>query len=193
MKIETRLKELGDRLERSVAADLRTEQRAAGAVTTRVRWTRPRLLAGSTLGLAAIAVALALALGGSSASPAFAVTTNSDGSLLVHLTYTAGGNMPPVNAQLAGTGEQVIWHDSTGPATVSGPVTCTMATGVAAPPGPPVKVLMGQDGTLVVSPGESGGNTAEGTWHTDRCVVTNDTYSGPITRAGVPSPTAGAY
>jgi hypothetical protein len=189
MKIETRLEALGDRLERSAAADLRT----AGTVAKRVRWPRSRLLAGSTVGAAGIAAALVLALGGSSASPAFAVTRNSDGSLLVHLTYTTGGNMPPVNTQLAGTGEQVIWHDSTGPATVSGAVTCTMATGIAAPPGPPVKVLMGQDGTLVISPGESGGNTAEGTWHTDRCVVTNDTYSGPITKAGVPSPTAGRY
>jgi hypothetical protein len=71
-----------------------------------------------------------------------------------------------VSTQLAGTGEQVLWHDSTGPAAVSGPVTCTMATGAATPSGPPVKVLMGQDGTLVISPGESGANTAEGTWHT---------------------------
>jgi hypothetical protein len=46
---------------------------------------RPRILAGSTLGLAGVGAALLLALSGSAASPAFAITKKSDGSVLVKL------------------------------------------------------------------------------------------------------------
>jgi hypothetical protein len=88
MKIDTRLEEIGDRLERSVAADLRTEQRAAGAAATRARRTRPRLLAGSTLGLAGVGAALVLALGGTAAtSPAYAITQKGDGSVFIKFNY----------------------------------------------------------------------------------------------------------
>ena len=48
---------------------------------------RPRVLAGSTLGLAGVGAALVLALGGSAAPPAFAITKQGDGSVLVKLNY----------------------------------------------------------------------------------------------------------
>jgi hypothetical protein len=132
---------------------------------------RPRVLAGSTLGLAGIATALVLALGGTAATaPAFAITKEGDGSVLVNLNYAQNQNLPQVNAKLAamGTNEQIGIRMGTGPATVSGPVTCTPGPGVS---GPTVKVLDGTNGTEVIAPGESGGNTAEGTFHLVSCGV----------------------
>ncbi len=62
------------------------------------------------------------------------------------------------------------------------------------PSGPQLKVLVGNDGTEVIAPGQSAGNTGEGTFHLDRCVVSGDTGSGrtqatrapadPVTAAG---------
>ena len=54
MTIDSKLEELGDRLERSAAADLRSEQPAPGAVKAWARQRRSRLLASSSLGLAGI-------------------------------------------------------------------------------------------------------------------------------------------
>ena len=52
--------------------------------------SRPRVLAGSTLGLAGVGAALVLALGGSAtASPAYAITTNGDGSVTVQINRTS--------------------------------------------------------------------------------------------------------
>ena len=44
--------------------------------------------------------------------------------------------------------------------------------------GPPVKVLVGTDGTEVIAPGQSAGNTAEGSFHLLRCFTSSDTGSG---------------
>ena len=52
-----------------------------------------------------------------------------------------------------GTHEQITIYMATGAATVSGPVTCTPAPGVDS--GPPVKVLVGTNGTEVIAPGQS--------------------------------------
>ncbi len=55
------------------------------------RWTtRPRILAGGSLGLVAVAAGVVLAFSGSTAPPAFAITTSGDGSLLVHLYHVSG-------------------------------------------------------------------------------------------------------
>ena len=63
--------------------------------------------------------------------PAFAITTNSDGSVLVHLNYTTDQNLPQVDAKLASMGihENVGIQMAPGPATVTGPVTCTPTGG----------------------------------------------------------------
>ena len=170
------LERLGEALRASTTIDLAREERA-----TRVRSRRglerarlrPRVLAGSTLGLAGVGAALLLALGGSTAPPAFAITTSSDGSVLVKLNYTTNQNLPQVNQKLAamGTHEQIGIAMATGPATTSGPVTCTPAPGASSTSGPPVKVLVGANGTEVISQGESAGNTAEGTFHLASCGV----------------------
>ncbi|HEY1713791.1 MAG TPA: hypothetical protein VGG07_12865 [Solirubrobacteraceae bacterium] len=139
----------------------------------RGRLRRPRVLAGSTLGLAGVGAALVLALGGTAATtPAFAVTTSNDGSVLVNLNYHANQNLPQVNHKLIamGTNEQITIYMSTGAATTQGPVTCAPGSGVR---GPAVRVLVGKDGTEVIAPGESGDNTAEGTFHLDHCTTSN--------------------
>ncbi|MGA2011857.1 MAG: hypothetical protein ABSH51_15210 [Solirubrobacteraceae bacterium] len=138
-------------------------------------WTRarPRFLAGSTLGLAGVGAALLLVLGGSAAPPAFAITKEGDGSVLVTLSHAEDQNLPQVNAKLAamGTHEQITIYMASGPAAVPGSVTCTRAPGTSSPSGPQVKVLDGTNGTEVIRPAEAAGNTGEGTFHLDRCVV----------------------
>src|SRR5579863_9680933 len=63
---------------------------------------RPRVLAGSTLGLAGGGTALVLALGAASSTPAYAVTTNGDGSVLV--TINQNSALPQANAKLTAMG-----------------------------------------------------------------------------------------
>jgi hypothetical protein len=152
-------------------ADRPEPARAGGAGFLR----RPRVWAGGTLGLAGIGVALVIALSGSAATApaAFAVTRASDGSVLVQLNYTSNQNLPQVNQKLAamGTHEQIGIAMAAGPATTSGPVTCTPAPGAPSTSGPVVKVLVGTNGTEVIGAGQSGGNTAEGTFHLASCGV----------------------
>ena len=145
---------------------------------------RPRVLAGSTLGLAGVGAALVLALsaGGAAAPPAFAITRNGDGSVLVKLNYQQNLNLPQVNRKLTamGTHEQITIYMATGAAAVSGAVTCTPGPG-AGPPSTPVRVLVGTEGTEVIGSGQSAGNTAEGTFHLARCTVAPDSDTGPGT------------
>jgi hypothetical protein len=152
----------------------------------RARHPRPRVLAGSTLGLAGVGAALVLALSGSAAPPAFAITKQGDGSVLVTLNYHQNENLPQVNRKLAamGTHEQITIYMASGAAAVGGPVTCAPATGASSPSGPPVKVLVGTDGTEVIAPGQSAGNTGEGSFHLDHCVASSDAGSGNTGAAG---------
>jgi hypothetical protein len=159
------LDRFGDDLDRAAHRELSTPSGPLHALVRRPR----RLFAGGTLGLAGVGAALVLALGGS-AAPAFAVTRDSNGSVLVHLDYVKNQDLGQVNAKLAamGTGEQVTIYMAPGAATVSGPVTCTPTAGAS---GPTVKVLDGTNGTEVIAAGQSGGNTAEGTFHLNHCTV----------------------
>ncbi|MFZ0090083.1 MAG: hypothetical protein WAL63_11280 [Solirubrobacteraceae bacterium] len=147
-------------------------------------WTRgrPRVLAGSTLALAGVGAALLLALSGSAAPPAFAITKEGDGSVLVKLNYAQDQNLQQVNRRLTtmGTHEQITIYMAAGVAPVSGPVTCTPGPG-AGPPSTPVKVLDGTDGTEIIGSGQSAGNTAQGTFHLARCTVAPDSDTGPGT------------
>ncbi len=149
------------------------------------RWTRarPRVLAGSTLGLAGVGAALVLALSGSAAPPAFAITRNGDGSVLVSINRLQA--LPAANRKLTAMGihEQVTIYMASGAAAASGPVTCTPAPG-APLSGPPLKVLVGNDGTQAIRSGQTAGNTGVGTYHLDHCVVTGDTGSGNTGNTG---------
>jgi hypothetical protein len=154
-------------------ADRPELDRARGARILR----RPRVLAGSTLGLAGVGAALILALGAASSPPAYAITTN-DGSVLVTLNHDTA--LPQANAKLAamGTHEQITISMQPGAATVSGPVTCTRQPGVS---GPTVKVLNGANGTYVVP----AGNTGAGSWHLAACSVTGLGSGGNTGNTGV--------
>jgi hypothetical protein len=186
------LERLGEALHASTTVDLAREERGGSSdavLATRAHRAhraspRRRVIAGSTLGLAGVGAALMLALGGTAATaPAFAVTRSNDGSVLVHLNYNADQNLPQVEQKLASMGinERITIYMATGAATVSGPVTCTPASGVS---GPPVKVLVGSNGTEVIAPGESDGNTAEDTFHLERCTITTTNSSGNTGNTG---------
>jgi hypothetical protein len=141
---------------------------------------RPRVLAGSTLGLAGVGTALVLALGAVSSTPAYAVTTNGDGSVLV--TINQNSALPQANAKLTAMGihEQITISMASGAAAVSGPVICTPAPGLSNLQGPSVKVLVGTNGTEVID----SGNTGAGTWHLAACYLTGDTGSGSTGNTG---------
>jgi hypothetical protein len=168
MKIDTQLEELGDRLERSAAADLRSERRASGAVTMWARRRRPRLLAGSSLGLAGIGAAVLVALSGTAAtSPAFAITRHDDGSVLVVLSRQE--DIGQANQKLAamGIGEQITLYLNPTPTAAAAPEDCVPGPG-AGVPNPPIRVVVNTD---------NADNT--GTTGAVACVVGPHTYSGP--------------
>jgi len=188
------LERLGDALRDSATIDLAREEQAAppafagrgrhadAVVRTRARRPRPRILAGGTLGLAGVGAALLLVLsaGGAAAPPAFAITTNSDGSVTVQINEDT--SLPAANHKLTAMGidEQVTIYMAPGAAAGSGAVNCTPGPG-ASLPRPPVKVLVGTDGTEVIGAGQSAGNTGEGTFHLARCTVAPDSDTGPGT------------
>ena len=82
-------------------------------------------------------------------------------------------SLPDANRKLTAMGihEQVTIYMATGPAAVSGPLTCTPAPG-AKLSGPPLKVLVGKDGTYGIGPGQTRGVIGVGTYHLDHCVAT---------------------
>jgi len=95
---------------------------------THRRRARPRVLAGTGVGVAGVATAGALILGGASSSPAFAVTRNQDGSYSVRVeTWSA---IPAANRALRGLGlrAQVV-AVSAGCNSVAGASSVTHLTG----------------------------------------------------------------
>ena len=81
-----------------------------------------------------------------------------------------------LNAKLHSMGlhEGVTIAMATGAARVSGAVTCSQGPGATTP----VKVLVGGNGTEVIKPGQSGDNTAVGSFHLDSCVTRGDGAAG---------------
>ena len=140
------------------------------------RSRRSRVIAGSTLALAVAGTALGLGLTSTGAATgsatavtaAYTITTHTDGAVLVQINQRESINAAnqKLNAMIK---EQVVLRTASGPASVSGPVTCT--PGLSGVQGPTVKVLLGTDGTQVIAPGTTGGNTGVGTWHMTACYV----------------------
>lgn len=157
------------------ALESRPNQDRHGRGGRRVGRLRPRVLAGSTLGLAGVGTALVLALGTSATSPAFAITRHSDGTVFVQVNRQQ--DIAQANQKLTAMGinEQITLYLLPGPGTGSGPVNCTPAPDAGAPK-PPVQVEVGTDGR---SSGQSGGNSAAGSTDHFACLVGPTTYSGP--------------
>jgi hypothetical protein len=72
----------------------------------RRRRALPRLLAGTTVGLAGVGTAIALAIGAASSTPAFAVTKNPDGTVSVTINKLAG--VAGANRKLAQFGVRAV-------------------------------------------------------------------------------------
>jgi hypothetical protein len=147
------------------------------------RWTvRPRIAAGGSLGLAAVVTGLVLALSGSTAPPAFAITHNADGSLLLHLYHVDA--VPAIERQvnaIMGTEQRLVVGINRGPATVPGPITCSTAD-----QGPRVEMLLGSDGTDIVPAGVRGA----GPWHLVECSMSPDPQLDQIGRGNGGSSTS---
>ncbi len=166
MNIDRELAELGDRLERYAAADVRSEQRTIGA-TAWARRRRPRLMAGSSLGLAGIGAAVLVGLSGTTATaPAFAITRHDDGSVLVQLNREE--DIAQANQKLTAMGinEQITLYSSPTPTASTASEDCTPGPG-AGVPNPPIRVVVNTD---------NADNT--GTTGAVVCVVGPRTYSG---------------
>lgn len=155
------------------------------------RWiTRPRILAGGSVGLAGLAAGLVLAFSGSTAPPAFAITQNSDGSLLVHLYHVSDGQVARLQIHAMGIQGTLEWAIVRGPATVPGPITCQTGD-----PGQHVEMLLGSDGTDVV-PADTRG---AGPWHLSECTIyadngvstTGSTVASPVTTGDTSTTGAG--
>jgi len=151
------------------------------------RARRPRVIAGSTLALAGVGAAVALVLTSTSSTPASAAVTVakvSDGSILVTLNQPGSRAMAQADQKLAAMGfrEGIVIYLGSGPAAVSGPVTCTPEPGI--PNQPAVRVLVGTNGTEVINPGTTPGNTGVGTWHLKSCNLASDTGGTGNTGAG---------
>jgi hypothetical protein len=129
------------------------------------RWmTRPRIIAGGSLGLVGVAAGLVFAFSGSTAPPAFAITRNADGTVVVHLYRLETGHAATLelNAEgIPGILNYGVWH---GPAPVPGPYKC-----FATPwdQGQQIEILLGRDGTYVAPAGTQGA----GPWHVVACGV----------------------
>jgi hypothetical protein len=168
MNIDTKLEELGNRLERATAAQLRSEERTSGTVTRRARRKRSRYLASSSLGFAGVGAAVLVALSGTSATtPAFAITRHDNGTVLVQLNRQE--DIAQANQKLAAMGinEQITLYMNPNPTTTTGADTCTPGPGAGAPD-PPISVVVNTD---------NADNT--GTTGAVACVVGPHTYSGP--------------
>ena len=148
---------------------------------------RPRVLAGSTLALAGVGTAIALTLTATGSTPAYAVAKGEDGSVVVKLNDIK--SLPHVvNPQLNAIGvHSLSIQMSSGAASVSGPVTCKSESGVSGT----VKILVGANGTEVIKPGTTGGNTGVGTWHLAACWVFSDEGGSGNTGNVFMSPAAG--
>lgn len=162
--------------EETVRAALAQEIKKATITITRrparARRTRPRLLAGATLAMAALATALMLLVGAAaSPPPAFAVTRHHDGS--VSLKINRATSIVDVNRKLAAMGiERIGKQTMTASEDLSSIPTCS-------------SIPAGWKGEWVQMPGSSSGpgytideTVPPGTWVLVMCISANPNYTG---------------
>ena len=193
LDLDPDLERLGDALRASAAIDLAREEQAAHIDRPKAAGRapilrRPKVFAGGTLGLAGVGAALVVALsaGGASAPPAFAVTRQADGSVLVKVNVDL--QQPWVlgaDRKLAAMGidEKIVVGTQSGPAATSDPVTCSAAPDTSVPAPTPVKVLLGTDGTQVIPSDNTGAGT---TIHLTSCTYwgVSPSNAGQISNTG---------
>ena len=140
--------------------------RADARVAARARRTRPRLLAGTTAGVAASAAAVTLLLSATASAPAFAVTRHDDGSVSVKINHTA--SVAEVNRKLAAMGI----HKIDKRALAAGDAASSIPSCSSIPPGWKgawVRVA----GVPTAYDTGSGDNLAPGTWQLVICSPDN--------------------
>jgi hypothetical protein len=79
------LRRFGVELERAIGRELAPHRRPLSRRARELLARRPRALAGTTVGAAALATTLTLALGATTSAPAFAVTRNHDGTVTISI------------------------------------------------------------------------------------------------------------
>jgi hypothetical protein len=158
------LERFGDDLDRAAHRELATDSAPARARASFLR--RPRVLAGSSLGLAGVGAAVLLALSGTAAtSPAFAITQKSDGTVFVKVNFGGRNTLQAAATKLVDDyHETVMINTAPGQATNPAPIDCVptadkYAPGDPTPSGPRVKLLIGKDNTFVIPSGDTGAGT----------------------------------
>lgn len=150
----------------------------------RRRQPRPRVLAGTTVVLAAAAAVIALVLGGAGTSPAYAVTTNHDGSITLAINRLNG--IHAANVKLSSLGVRAM--------AVQVPVACHAAISVAR--FNPHRIPVGK--TLVIAAWRAGHNVRLSSARVGRagaaaCLPPGGNWSAikgspPMAGAGAPAP-----
>lgn len=161
---------------RSALNELRATRLSDATAGGRPRFARPRVLAGGTLALGASATVATLALGAFSSSPAFAVTSNDNGTVTVKVFRA--GEVAAVNARLQALGVRAKFIQVN-----------AVASGCPAPGAVPTQVPLPH--AVVIKPGEIPANKtivlgADGSGHVGylpKAVLRRITANAP---AGVP-------
>ena len=158
------MSEFEDNLWLEVVREHGHELARAGGRRKHRRATRPQLLAGTTVGVAAIATAAALLLGASSSPPAFAVTRNPDGTVTVSLKHLSG--IAGANEKLAAMGvrAQIAAVAKTAPPLVCpGGTAPTITFNPARVPSRQVMLITPGDDAAAPKGNPDSGNTSIGT------------------------------
>lgn len=148
---------------------------------------RSGLLASGTLALAIGGTALALGLtstggapaGGASTSAAtgninvqtaaYTITRHDNGPILIKVTQEQSIVAADAKLKSMGINEKVTVFPKPGPATGNGVKTCQAIDG--APKQPEIQVMLGDNGTEVITPTAQNEGTGVGTWHLKSCDV----------------------
>jgi hypothetical protein len=147
------------------------------------RTARPRGIAVTTLGLAGVGAGVLLAMSGTaSAKQDYTIKQETHHTVLVKID--SGKSYIDANHRLERSDrEGFTIFMAHGKARHPGPVTCKPVPGRPAPSGPTVKVLVGRDGTEVIT--SSAGNTgARGSYHVAKCFVYKVSKSGNTGNTG---------
>ncbi|MBV9002259.1 MAG: hypothetical protein JO304_24600 [Solirubrobacterales bacterium] len=132
------------------------------------RASRPQVLAGTTVGLAAIATAAAILFGASTSSSAFAVTRNADGTVTVNLMHRSG--IAGANEKLAAMGVRaqiavqaktppnLVCPGGTAPTITFDPASIPSSQELVIAPGQPIA----SEGAALKAGSNGSGNTGSG-------------------------------